>query len=74
LLGAPGPVQAANAAPDAASDTAPTSAGAASIAVIEFREVNLADMCCLLWLSVIAVPFAVTRADPAWPAKRLALL
>src|SRR5258706_13855075 len=42
LAGAPGPVQAAYAVP------APTSAGAASIAAIELRKVNLADMCCLL--------------------------
>jgi hypothetical protein len=40
LLGAPGPVHAAYAAPDAASDT--------STATNEFRKVNLADMCCLL--------------------------
>jgi hypothetical protein len=71
LLGAPGPVQAANAAPDAASDTAPTSAGAASIAVIEFREMNLADMCCLLWFVGDCSAIPLVRA-PAQHDRRSA--
>src|SRR6267142_275358 len=68
LVGAPGPVQAACAAPDAASDTAPTSAGAARIAVMEFRKANLADMCCLLMLSVGAMLSQIR--SPTWHRRR----
>src|SRR5207247_11394046 len=52
VVGAPGPVQAASAAPDVASDPTPTSSGAATIAVSEMREGILADMCCLLLVAL----------------------
>jgi hypothetical protein len=44
LVGAPGPVQAANAAPDIASVPTPTSSGAATSAASEVREENLANI------------------------------
>src|SRR5882724_8199051 len=66
LAGAPGPVQAAYAVP------APTSAGAASIAAIELRKVNLADMCCLLWW-IQQRSFASARR-PSIGLTRLALV
>src|SRR5713101_2826027 len=44
VAGAPGPVQAANAAPDVASDPTPTSIGAATIAASEVRKENLANI------------------------------
>src|SRR3989440_11963669 len=55
LVGAPGPVQAAYAVP------APTSAGAASIAAIDLRKVNLADMCCLLLVDTLFRDCAPTQ-------------
>src|SRR6266849_2928310 len=68
LVGAPGPVQAAYAVP------APTSAGAASIAAIELRKVNLADMCCLLlWVDTTTL-FRKCARQPSIGLTRLALL
>src|SRR5882724_3519664 len=68
LVGAPGPVQAAYAVP------APTSAGAASIAAIELRKVNLADMCCLLLLVDTTTLFRKCARQPSIGLTRLALL
>src|SRR5882672_5554915 len=68
LAGAPGPVQAAYAVP------APTSAGAASIAAIELRNVNLADMCCLLLYVDTTTLFRKCARQPSIGLTRLALL
>src|SRR5207247_512442 len=45
LVGAPRPVQAASAAPEVASDAAPSSAEAARVAASRVREENLASIC-----------------------------